>query len=130
MAQNLVKIDNTYYDVRIPEDGIKRNFQVLDDNSTTRVADGSMHRSIIGTYYNYTITFDCSDLSDTQYDSMYEVLSAPVNSHEITVPYGQSTLTFNAYVTAGEDTLEISTGTRNRWKGLSVQFIAMAPKRT
>ena len=129
MAQNVISIDGTYYNARIPEGGLKRSFQVLDDDSTTRVRSGAMHRSIIGTFYNYSVTFDCSDMDDTAYDNMYEVLSAPVNSHTIIVPYGQSTLTFDAYVTAGEDTLVIK-GTKNRWKGLSVQFIAMQPKRT
>ena len=127
--QNVISIDGVYYNARIPEDGLKRTFQVLDDESTTRVRSGAMHRSIIGTFYNYTVTFDCSDMDETAYDAMYEVLSAPVNSHTIIVPYGQSTLTFDAYVTTGEDVLALK-GASNHWKGLSVQFIAMQPKRT
>lgn len=127
--QNVISIDGTYYNARIPEDGIKRTFQVLDDDTTTRVASGAMHRSIIGTYYNYTVQFDCSDMDAAAYDQMYQVLSAPVNSHTIVVPYGQSTLTFSAYVTTGEDVLALKESV-NHWKGLSVQFIAMSPQRT
>lgn len=129
MSQNVISIDGTYYNARIPEGGLKRTFQVLDDDSTTRVRSGAMHRSIIGTFYNYKVDFDCSDMDETAYDNMYQVLSAPVNSHTIIVPYGQSTLTFEAYVTTGEDTLSLKDSS-NHWKGLSVQFIAMSPQRT
>lgn len=132
--QNVICIDSVYYNVRIPEKGIKRKFTVLDDESSGRIQTGGMHRSIIGTFYNYTIVFDTSELSRSEYDQLYETLSAPVDSHVITVPYGQSTLTFDAYVTEGEDVIEkIKRGdnsNENDWTGLSVQFIAMEPQRS
>lgn len=48
----------------------------------------------------------------------------------ITVPYGQETLTFQAYITSGSDTLRKVRGNKNDWTGLSVDFIAISPQRT
>ena len=129
MAQNVFSIDGVYYNVIVPENGIERNFQVLDDDTAGRVLSGVFIRSIIGTYYNYTIQLDTSRMDKAEYDAMYEVLSAPVDYHVLTVPYGQGTLTFDAYITSGKDTLRlIKDG--NWWEGLSLQFVAMAPERT
>lgn len=127
--QNVVSIDGKYYNISVPEKGIKRSFSVLDTDNSGRSTAGDMIRDIIGTYYNYTIQFETKNLSRDEYDDLYETLSAPVDYHVITVPYGQTTLTFNAYVTAGDDTLKHTNMSGNDWSGLSVNFIAMSPQR-
>lgn len=127
--QNIFSVDGRYYNVRIPEKGVKRSFSVTDSDKAGRVLTGRMQRDIIGTFYNYTVQLDTNSLSETEYDELYEVLSAPVDYHQITVPYGQSTLTFDAYVTSGDDTLDIARNGK-RWSGLSINFIAMEPQRT
>jgi len=108
---------------------LKRNFAVLDGPNAGRVMDGSTKRDIIGTYYNYScqVTSDYSDL--TEYDRLYEVISAPVDSHEIVVPYGQGTLTFTAYVANGDDELIHKRPDFNKWNNLSFNFVAMKPQR-
>lgn len=114
---------------RVNVTGLRRTFSVLDGPNAGRVMDGGMRRDIIGTYYNYSmeLTSDYSDLSE--YDALYEVLSAPVDSHTIVVPYGQETLTFEAYVANGEDELfHLQEGFR-KWNGLTVNFIAVSPQR-
>ena len=68
-----------------------------------------------------------SDLSE--YDKLYEVLSAPVDSHTIMVPYGQETLTFEAYVANGNDSLLHKRPTFNKWNDLTINFVAMKPQR-
>lgn len=127
--QDLFTIDGVTYNVIVPNGGLKRNFQILDDDTAGRVLSGEMHRSIIGTYYNYTIELDTSRMSKSEYDNMYEVLSAPQESHIIQVPYGQLSYAFRAYITAGEDVLETSSNGERTWKGLSINFVAMAPQR-
>ena len=129
MKQDLVSIDGIYYNIFIPEGGIKRSFSIADTDKAGRVLTGEMIRDIIGTYYNYTVEFNTNFLSETEYDELYERVSNPVDSHKILVPYGQQTLEFDAYVTGGEDSLERITGSGNKWTGLSINFIAMKPKR-
>jgi len=108
---------------------IKRNFNVLDGENAGRVMDGSMKRDIIGTYYSYSMELTSDYSSLAEYDSLYEVLSAPVDSHTIVVPYGQGTLTFEAYVANGDDELLHNRPTFNKWNNLSFNFVAMGPQR-
>ena len=109
---------------------LKRTFAVLDGPNAGRVMDGTMKRDIIGTYYNYSleVTSDYSDLAE--YDRLYEVISAPVDSHKIVVPYGQETLTFTAYVANGDDELLHARSTHNKWNNLTFNFVAMKPQRS
>lgn len=108
----------------------KRNFKVLDgDNAGRAVLAGVMIRDIIGTYYNYTMVLDTSETSLDEYDELYELISAPVDSHEIIAPYAQGTILFDAYVSSGQDELIDGTCGRNKWGNLSFDFIAMEPKR-
>lgn len=128
--QNLVIIDGINYNIMIPENGIKRSFSIADTDNAGRLLNGTMVRDIIGTYYNYNIMFETKYLSTAEYDDLYTKLSAPVDYHIITVPYGQETLTFQAYITSGSDTLRKVRNNTNNWTGLSVDFIAISPQRT
>lgn len=129
-------LDGVEFDVFVKS--IKRSFAVTDTDNSGRTMDGNMHRDIIGTYYNYTLDIDTENLNTTDYDLLYEMISAPVESHTLTVPYGQDTLTFKAYVTKGEDNLKVrkvikrgsnSVEYKHIWSGLSINFIATEPQR-
>ena len=124
------KVDGTAYNVLIPRDGLKRSGQILDGDNAGRLQTGRMERDIIGTYYNYTLQIDTKGLSVSDYDALYEVLTAPADYHVVTLPYGQSTITFDAYVSGVEDTLVMAQDTRTTWGGMTVNFVAMSPKRT
>lgn len=108
---------------------LERTAAILDGENAGRTMDGAMQRDIIGTYYNYNmeITSDYSDLAE--YDALYEVLTAPEDSHTITVPYAQGTMTFRAYVANTSDNLLHRRSTFNKWNNLKVNFTAMEPQR-
>lgn len=127
----VLTVDGVEYDL-IHVTDLKRSFSVLDGPNTGRVMTGEMRRDIIGTYYNYSLGLvpDESAESIAQYDALYDVLSAPDESHTIKVPYGQGYKEFLAYVTSGEDNLILRTEQSTKWDGLSVNFIAMSPERT
>ena len=109
---------------------IKRSFQVLDGQNAGRVMTGEMERDVIGTYYNYSFEIDQDEATPAEYDAFYEVITAPTDAHTIVVPYAQTTFTFRAYVTQGNDALEAMLPSQNRWGSLSFNFIAMSPART
>lgn len=123
-------IDGVAYNVVVPAGGLKRSFEVLDGKNAGRLLSGRMVRDIIGTYYNYELQIEMKDLSPEEYDTLYEALSAPVDAHLVSLPYGQGTLTFRAYVTSGGDALNQMHKGKNYWQGLTVKFIAEAPQRT
>lgn len=109
---------------------LKRSFSVLDGDNAGRVMTGAMKRDIIGTYYNYSMEIAPVSSDLAEYDEFYEAISAPVDSHVLTVPYAQTTVTFDAYVANGEDELVSKNDNRSEWQNLSVNFVAMKPKRT
>ena len=109
---------------------LKRSFSVLDGPNAGRVQTGSMQRDVIGTFYNYSAEIQADTASRADYDAFWEAISAPVESHVLVVPYAQTTLTFDAYVTQGADELLLMEPAANRWGNLSFNFIAMAPQRT
>lgn len=127
---SVFSIDGVEYNVVVPSGGLKRSFQVLDGDNAGRALSGLMKRDIIGTFYNYELAIETHLLSLKEYDTLYEVLSDPKSdSHVLKMPYGQSTLTFDAYVTAGQDALKLVVDSGQYWEGLVVQFVAMAPQR-
>lgn len=112
---------------------LKRKFAVTDSENSGRVQSAEMYRDVIGTFYNYTVTVEPDKSNRADYDTFYEMISAPTPSHSLIFPYGQDTLEFKAYVTSGEDNLKKTRDAYgnelNIWSGLSVDFVAMAPQR-
>lgn len=126
----MFSIDGKEYDVSIlfiPEEGIERKFNILDGNNAGRLqAKGKMYRDIIGTFFTYVIKIDTNRSNPQEYDELYETISDPnVDSHTLVVPYGQSTLTFEAYITSGSDKLSRRVNGVNYWEGLSLEFVSM-----
>lgn len=113
----------------VPAVKLERKGSVLDTDQSKRSTSGVMSREIIGTFYNYTLSLVQDLKSVAEYDRLYYALTAPVDSHLLTVPYGQSTLTFQAYVSRANDQLLLSNDKLNRWGNLEVDFIAMTPAR-
>lgn len=108
----------------------KRSFQILDgENAGRQILTAKMERDVLGTFYNYSINIDSRFMSKEDYDTLYELLSAPVDSHRIEVPFAQETLIFEAYVTNGTDELTGIRKDMNTWANLSINFIAMEPQR-
>lgn len=125
----MVKVDGTEYGGIVT--ALQRSFEVVDGENAGRTLDGVMHRDLIGTYYNYSITINTSRMSQAEYNTLYETISSPVESHNIVVPYGNTVLTFKAYVTNGTDDLIRQYSETNRyWGNLSFNFIAMQPQRS
>ena len=131
MIQNEVfTIDGV--NLRLWVKSLKRSFAVADSENSGRLQSYRMHRDIIGTFYNYTLEIDADRSNPADYDTFYEIISAPVESHNMVFPYAQHTLEFEAYVTSGEDQIRINKngkdGERNHWTGLSVVFTAIVAK--
>lgn len=130
MSKSVFSIDGVEYPGVFVKSPIHRSFNVLDGENAGRTMDGRMQRDIIGTFYTYHMEFDSSLSDPNEYDALFEALSAPVDSHMIIVPYGQSVLEFEAYVANGDDDLSrIYRNESRKWDNLSVNFVAMDPVR-
>lgn len=122
-------VDGVEYDVDVMK--LSRKAKVTDTDNSGRTLDGVMHRDIIGTYYNYTLEVQAKYGKHQDYDRLYDVVSAPKDSHDFVIPYGQETLSFKAYVTTAEDSM-IRRNDVNLWgyeDTLKLDFVAMEPQR-
>lgn len=102
MADSVFLMDGRAYNVEVESDSLERSFAVTDTDQSGRTMDYTMERDVIGTFYNYAMKVYPKDGDTASYDAFYDAVSDPNrDSHEMTFPYGQETLTFRAYVTQG-----------------------------
>ncbi len=126
--QDLFLIDGIRFDVGIVK--LSREGVVNDGENAGRTLDYVMHRDVKGTLYNYSLTVGTKSLSASDYDELYEVLTAPVDSHLVRLPYGQGSKTVQMYVTSVKDELLRSRDGVKTWGNLSFSFIAMELERS
>ena len=127
MIRQVVTIDGTSFDVGVSY--IKRKALIEDGPNAGESKRGDWIRDVYGTFYDYILAFDTSaGLTRTDYDTLYSVITAPVEFHTLVVPYGQSTLTFYAGITGAEDNV-ILMDDGTVWGNLSITFRAKAPQR-
>jgi len=128
--------DGKNYDILVTS--LKRSFSKLSTDKSGRVQSGDMFIDIIGTFYNYTITVDRKSGSEDEYDRFWEDISAPKAFVSVAFPYNQDELTFEAYVTQGEQTLIrilknpktfLGKLIRNIWGPTTLNFISKGPQR-
>ena len=110
-------------------EGLTRSALIKDGQNAGELMSGEYERDLIGTYYHYTMVLSGMEPGSPDYDAMYEVLTAPVNSHQVVMPYGQGTLSFQAYIQNAGDVLISMTDTENWWGNLTIQFMAKRPQR-
>lgn len=118
-------IDNTTYNVGIIKVTRKAS-QKVDNLGTTM--DLTKHYDIKGTYYDYDVEIATQHMNVSAYDNLYEVLTTP-STHSVTLPYGQSTLSFTARVSVANDILVKSFDNFKKWGTLKVTFEALTPQK-
>lgn len=123
----VVTIDSQTFSVGVSK--ISRKAEIPDGPNEGTAKDYTWIRDVLGTAYSYTIYFDVANgLSPTDYDTLYYLLTEPVEFHTLTVPFGQSTITFSAGITSVSDNI-ILMDDGNIWGDLSVTFKPQSPQR-
>ena len=118
-----IKIDGTTYPVAIIK--LQRKADIL-DKYAERSEDGVLHREVIGTYHNYTLNIGIVNDLDL-YNTLFDVLSAPVASHVVELPHDH--VAFDGYFSSVKDEIDRITDEGTRYKGLSCNLVAMEPRR-
>lgn len=124
-----IKIGGKSWDVLITK--VSRKFSILDtDNAGRNIKDGTMRLDRVGTFLTYSLTFKKGqNMPFDEFDKLFDYLAVPRNiGIPVAFPYGNSTVTFNAYVASGEqelDHIDTKTG-RVYWKEATFNFISMS----
>lgn len=124
-----VIMDGVTYRVRVKIGTLEQSFRIDDGDNAGIALSGDDIRDIIGTYYDYAMEVEPDPEAWDDYDRFFWAISAPVNSHTITVPDRQGTMTYKAKVTSGRHRKKDRVGGVTRWTGLQVEFRATQPYR-
>lgn len=127
--QNIV-VDGVEYRVRVVYESLSRSFSIVEGPNGGTAITARTIRDIIGTKYDYEMRVEPDLRYPEDYDAFYEVISAPVESHMVEMPYGSGVMKFEAMIVSGEDTYRGILANRNAWQGLRVQFKPILPQRT
>ncbi len=128
LAQQL-NMDGTTYRVRIVYDTLIRSFELLEGVNAGEMLSGRHERDLLGTGYTYQMQVEPDPRYPTDYDAFFEAISSPVDSRTIIMPYGQTTITYEAMVESGQDTYRGIVGGQTKWRGLTVQYRYIEPQR-
>ena len=124
-----ITVDGQNYNVRLNYETLERSFSLVEGNNSGTALTGKTIRDILGTAYSYTLGIEPNPANAEEYDRLYDVLSAPQETHVVSLPYGQTTIEFACMITGGKDTYLGKLGGKERWSRLTINFIAIQPQR-
>lgn len=84
--------------------------------------DGTIHKSGLGTYFDYEVEIATKRCNVAEYDRLYEVLTDPVAEHTVVLPYGQDTITIKADISISDDSVVSDYNNFRRWSSLKITF--------
>ena len=120
-------IDGVTYNVGIEYDSIERSFELREGDGKGTSVTGRAIRDLIGTFYIYKLKVKPLPDNPGAYDSLYKVVSNFNNIHSVTMPFGQNTITFDAYIDKGDDVYDGYYATYQRWDELDLTIEPIAP---
>ena len=124
-----ITMDGSTYNLGVVFPSLSRSFDFVEGKNGGMSLSGKTILDTIGTKYSYTMNVEPIRGYQTDYDSFFYAISDPDRLHSVTLPFGQSALTFDCYVLGGSDALEGRNGSDYSWGGMSVRFVPYAPQR-
>lgn len=121
-----IKINGIEFDAEVAISEYKRNFNTLHGENAARVMTGSMILDPIGTYLGRNITFFRRGDNYQGLDRLWDYLvehSLDIEGVTLEAADGQSTLSFQAYYSSSEQSIERVENGINYWGEFSVNFI-------
>lgn len=125
----MLKIDGTEYNVRVVYGSLARAFEIVEGANAGASLTGARIRDIVGTAFSYSLQVEPVPNAAADYDALYEKLAEPVDTHTVELPYGQTTLKFDAIIEAAADTFSGTVAGVKKWNGLTLNFNPEEPQR-
>lgn len=129
MEAEKIYVDGREYAVYITYPSRVLSFEIVEGQNSGVALDYSEIRDIGGTKYSYNMTVRPNPQAPEDFDALVDVLSAPMASHSVRMPYGQSYLEFDAIIRSGSVTDYGVKGQRRIWNDLQLNFEPLRPQR-
>lgn len=123
-----ITMDGTYYHVRVVYNTLFRTFELVEGPAAGSMLNAGRTRDLLGTGITYEMGIEPDPDYLDDYDAFWTAVSTPVNTHTITMPYNNSTITYDAEIAGGRDVYDGILSGRRRWKGLSIQYRWSVPQ--
>lgn len=125
----MITLDGYEYRVNVIHPSRVLSFEIIEGRNSGQALSYRDIRDIGGTRYNYTMTVEPDPAYPEDFDAFFRDISAPVESHRVTMPMGQTSISFDAVVRSGNITDYGYLAGKRRWKTLEVSFEAIEPQR-
>ena len=129
MSMMGLTMDGREYRVGIKFGSLERSFQFAEGQNGGVSITGDVILDTLGTSYPYTMEINSLTGAQADYDDLFDALSDPDRVHNVTLPYGQSSITFDCYVLSGRDRLQGRRAGERTWGGLKLSFVPLGPYR-
>ena len=124
-----VIMDGIEYKLPIEYPSLSRSFSFLEGGQGGVMQSGAEVLDTIGTNIGYSLHIPAKHRNPAGYDAFFEAISSSNREHVVTLPYGQTSMTFYAKVEAGADVLQGAFGDSRLWGNLTVKFTPTRPQR-
>lgn len=96
----MITIDNKKYDAEWVFNTLEQTADIINgDNSGRMQGNKSMYLDYVGTFFNHTGQIRRGkNCTDKEWDDLFLALANPINDHSIILPFGQSNLHTEVYI--------------------------------
>ena len=130
MQAEKLKIDGMELSVFITYPSRLLDFEIVEGpNSFTTLS----FRDVVdvgGTKYRYSMRVRPNPEFPEDFDMLFDIVSAPVESHVVTLPFAQREISFDARIKSGSVVDYGSDGEHRTWSDLEIVFVPIKPQRT
>lgn len=109
---------------------ITRTAEVTASEISGLLLDKSYMNDVIGTYMSYEVTIAVPKDRGSQYATIYESLTDPVDGHAFILPYNSGTISITGRVVSVSDNYVRMPGGAIAWKGTTFTVIANHPSKS
>lgn len=98
-------IDNREFNVDWKQDTLKQMWTIINGDDSGRLqGTKDMYLSFVGTFINFKGTIvQKPNCTDDEWYSFLRLLKNPINKHTVTVPFENTTMTWQFYISSGEE---------------------------
>ena len=125
----MINLDGTEYRVYVIHPSRVLSFEIVEGNNSGQSLSFREIRDIGGTRYNYTMKVQPDPARPEDFDALFMAISAPVEYHMVSMPFGQGTIEFEAVVRSGSITDYGYQAGYRRWKDMEINMEAIEPQR-
>lgn len=108
---------------------IKRKAEMTASEISGLLLDKSYFNDVIGTYMTYEVAIEVPVWAAARYAELYELLTAPVGWHTMTLPYNDSEINITGRIQVVSDIYVGVRGGKKRWRETTFTVIANHPSK-